>query len=404
MTERDERHAQPEYDLAAVRRELPVLQEWTYLGTGTQGIMAEPVLQRHLERIAAFERGGTAMPGRVEAEANYQACRESVARLIGAEANDVALLRNASDGINIVTAAIDLQPGDEIITSTAEGLELIIPLVGLCARTGAALRYIELTPDPAEFAARLEALLSDRTRLIILSQVSCEWGTRVPVEIMRELAGPEVLIVVDGAQSVGQFAVDVTALNADVFISNGHKWLCGPKGTGFSWFSTDVYDKLPPVMFGYESADPVWERHYYQQEPAPAFGFRRAAERYEFGTRSWHLFGGLADAIDYQAELGWQAIFDHSRTMSDYAKASLGELPGVDIVTPLGWEDASGFVTFTVEGYEGHELRDRLRDEFQITQRSTEIPSAVRVGCAYFTAREDIDALVAALRQITGVT
>lgn len=388
----------PSFDLTALRRELPILQEWTYLGTGTLGVMAQPILNTLLERIARFEADG--MAARDAARADYERARQRIALLIGAEARDVALLRNASDGVNIVTAGFALQPGDEVITSTAEGLEAVLPLVAACQRSGAYLRYIDLTHDPDQLTERLQATLTPYTKLVFLSQVSCEWGTRVPVEIIREVVGPDVTVVIDGAQSVGQFAVNVAALNADVFISNGHKWLCGPKGTAFTWFAPEAIERFPPLQLGFESAEPAWDRHYYQQEPPPLLGVREDATRYEFGTRAWPLFGGLADAIDYQEAFGWSAIHDHMRAMSDLAKSRLEELPGVELVTPRAWEHSGSFVTFTVAGHEGHALRDRLRDEFKITQRSTEIPSAVRVGCAYFTAPEDIERLIAALEQI----
>ncbi|MBA2451969.1 MAG: aminotransferase class V-fold PLP-dependent enzyme [Chloroflexia bacterium] len=387
-----------DYDLPRIRAALPALQDWTYFGTGTLGIMAEPILTKHLEYIRAFERDG--MASRPRAVTDYTRARERVASLLGAEPSAVALLRNASDGVNLISAGLQLQPGDEVITTTEEGLELVIPFIAACQRSGARLRFVELTHDPDLFAKRLRAVTSTRTRLVIVSHVSCESGARAPVEIFREVVGQEVLIAIDAAQSVGQFPVDVRTLNADIVISNGHKWLCGPKGTGFTWFAPRALEHIVPVMVGYEGISPNWSRAHYQHELPPTMEFVTTADRFEMGTRAWHLYGALADAIDYQAGLGWDAIFSHVAAMSNLAKARLAAIPGVEIATPQRWEDSSGIVTFALQGQTGVDLSQRLREEYRITQRAVEIPSAVRISCAYFTSPADIDVLVHAIARI----
>src|SRR4051812_7478237 len=189
------------YDVDAMRRDLPVLAKWTYLATGSLGITAEPVLTAHLAQIAAMERGGTTAAA--DAVASAEACRAAVASLIGAAPRDVSLARNASDGIAWVTGALDLGPGDEIVTSDAEGVEVLAALAGLRERTGAAVRFVSLSADPDRLAAQLRAVTTSRTKLVILSHVSCETGVRAPLDVVREVIGPDPFFLVDAAQSVG---------------------------------------------------------------------------------------------------------------------------------------------------------------------------------------------------------
>jgi selenocysteine lyase/cysteine desulfurase len=206
--------------------------------------------------------------------------------------------------------------------------------------------------------------------------------------------------LVDGAQSVGQFAVNIPALKADFVIGNGHKWLCGPKGTGFAWFNPDSLPLAPPVYFASDAVDPHWSRDFYQLDPAPELKLAQSARRFEYGTRAWHLHGGLADAIEYQAALGWDAIEAHMAEMSSKMKHALAEIGGVTIHTPERWDDSSGLVTFSLQGYEGVLLSRKLWDEHRIVQRRVERPSAVRVSAAYFASDDDIGRLVDAVRSL----
>lgn len=386
------------YSLKQVRAAIPLLTDWTYLNTGTVGVMAEPVLQAHLNNVVAFERGGhTAQASAIE---GYEHARRSLADLLGARPEDIGLNRNASDGINTVAAAFQLRPGDEVITSTEEHPAMVLPWLAACQRSGATLRFIPLSPDSETFRDHLAAAVTDSTRMVAISQVSCETGARIPVEIIGDVVGDETAILIDASQSVGQFHVTAPKLNADFVIGNGHKWLAGPKGTGFIWIRPGAIDLAPPVHFHSETVDPPWSRGHYQSEPLPALTLSQKADRYEFGTRAWHIYGALTDAIDYQASLGWDHVWDHVARVSGYCKAQLAEINGVSVLTPASWDESSGIVTFAIDGLDGVSASDRLWNGFNIAQRRVEAPSAVRVSVSYFTSTEDIDRLCDAVESL----
>lgn len=388
----------PGYDLDRVRANLPVLNDWNYLNTGTVGVMAEPVLAKHLEHIADHERYGHATQAR--AVAGYERARGALAALTGASPTDIALNRNATDGINWVAATFPLKAGDEVITSTEEHPAMIYPWLAACERSGARLRFLALQTNENHLRSALERVLNDSTRVVALSHVSCETGKRVPLEIIRDIVGPNVAILIDASQSVGQFSVNIPAMRANFVIGNGHKWLAGPKGSGFAWFDPATIDLVPPAYFGDGAVEPRWKREYYQADPSPRLRFGGDATRFEFGTRAWHTYEALAEAIDYQAGLGWDAIFNHVDRVSSLAKATLEEIPGVEIVTPAAWQESSGIVTFTVAGLVGEDVSRALWDRERITQRRVEVPSAVRVSCTYFTSEEDVTRLGLAVDRI----
>jgi selenocysteine lyase/cysteine desulfurase len=397
-SECQERQMTPAYDLAATRSALPITSEWTYLNTGTVGVMAEPVLAAHLANIADHERGGHATQQR--AVDGYERARQAVADLVGVSATDIALNRNATDGVNFVAACFPLRAGDEVLTSTEEHPAVVLPWSVACQRAGARLRFVPLSADAEVLAANLRAALTTLSRLVVFSHVSCDTGARVPVEIIRDVVGPDVAVLVDAAQSVGQFDVNFPALRADFVIGNGHKWLAGPKGTGFAWFAPGSPELAPPPFVGDGAVDPRWTRSRYQSDAPPTLTFATDATRYEYGTRAWHTYGALDDAINYQAQLGWSAIFQHVRAMTNRAKEQLAEIPGVTVVTPPSWEQSSGLVTFAIEGLAGTDVSQRLWNDYRIVQRRVEAPSAVRVSCAYFTNTDDLDRLATAVDEI----
>lgn len=382
----------PAYNLSSVRSQLPILSEWNYLNTGTVGVMARPVLEQHLEYVAAFEYGGhVAQQAAIE---QYESARQRLAALVGVDASDVALTRNATDGINLVAARFPLSPGDEVITTTEEHPAMVIPWLAACDRVGATLRFIEVATDPHVLRQKIESVLSPKTKMITLSHVSCETGKRIPVETLRSYVPGDVAILVDASQSVGQFRVKIPELHADFVIGNGHKWLCGPKGTGFAWFSKQALHLAPPAHFASDTVDPTWSRAHYQHHPTPRLSLSQNAKRYEFGTRAWHQFGALEDAIDYLERLGWSAIEQHVKETSSYLKEQLRRMAGVTLHTPPEWSLSSGLTTFSVHGWNGEALSQYLWNEHSIAQRRVESPSAVRVSCAYFTTCNDIDDLL----------
>ena len=389
------------YDLAAVRAALPILREVTYLNTGTVGLMPEPVLERHLAAQAAYERGGHV--AQEAARDAYERARAAFAALINARHPDeIALTRNATDGVAILAAGLRLTPEDIVLTTTQEHPAVLLPWAAAERRGGARLRLFPISADPDETLAAFESGLTPATRLVVVSHVSCETGIRLPVaEICRRCRERGILTLVDGAQSLGQFPVDVQAIGCDALTGNGHKWLGGPKGTGFLYLRRELIAQVEPMLVGDGSIQPDFDRVALGDRPAEAaWDYAPTARRFEYGTRNWHTFAALPDAINYLADLGWGAIERHCAATSTALKEQLATLPGITLHTPTSWDQSSGLVTFSYDGWTGEELSRCLWDEYRIIQRRVQVPSAVRVSCAYFTTDEDITRVMAALHEL----
>lgn len=376
-----------------IRAAFPVLQDVVYLNVGTYGLMPEPALAQFQAIQAEFERRGVASDGTFGRKT--EETRQRIAALIGAAAEEIAFTRNASDGINLVLAGIDWQPGDEVITTDEEHEAMNFPLLYLHNTKGMRLKRVAVSPQAEVMEARLAQALTGRTRLVAMSHVSCESGTRLPAQaISRWAAEHNVLCLFDGAQVSGTFPLNVREIGCDFYASNGHKWLSGPKGTGFFYCRAEKITTLSPAHVGAGSL----ERVDLQTEAAEPF---LTGQRFEFGTRAWPIQAGLGSSLDWFESLGWENVYRHVAALSGYLKERIGERRFLRLLTPVPFEASSGLTTFVVEGHEAGQVSQTLREQWKIYVRVIPHYNALRISTAHFNAAEDVDCLMQALEQIT---
>jgi selenocysteine lyase/cysteine desulfurase len=387
-------------DLDRLRADLRILNDVTYLNTGTVGIMPKPVLDKHLAAIEQFESGGHLT--QAAAQESYQHSREALAGLIGAPVTSVALTRNATDGVNLVAAGLRLEPTAVALTTDQEHPAVILPWSAAERRGGAHLELFAIGPDPEVTLTNFRRALRPETKIVIVSHVSCETGQRLPVEeICRICRERGILTMVDGAQSLAQFLIDVNKIGCDFMTGNGHKWIAGPKGTGFLYVAPDLLPQVEPIHIGDGSVSPRFDRIALGDNPAAGdWTFEPSASRFEYGTRNWHTFSALSDSITYLENIGWANIEAHCAALSDELKQRLVDEPGVTLYSPRAWEDSSALVTFGFDGWNGVELSQRLWNDDNIIQRRVQVPNGVRISCAYFNNSSDLDHLFEALRRL----
>ena len=387
-------------DLDRLRSDLRILNDVTYLNTGTVGIMPKPVLEKHLAAIEQYESGGhLTQPA---AQEGYQRAREALAALIGASPECIALTRNATDGVNLVAAGLKLEPTAVALTTDQEHPAVILPWSAAERRGGAHLELFSIGPDPEVTLTNFKRSLRPETKLVIVSQVSCETGQRLPVEeICRICRERGILTMVDAAQSLAQFPIDVKRIGCDFMTGNGHKWIAGPKGTGFLYVAPNMLPLVDPIHVGDGSVSPRFDRVALGDNPAAGdWTFEPTASRFEYGTRNWHTFSALSDSIAYLADIGWSNIEAHCAGLSSELKQRLSDEPGVTLHSPLAWEDSSALVTFGFAGWNGVELSQRLWNDYNIVQRRVQVPNGVRISCAYFNNSSDMDRLFEALLEL----
>jgi cysteine desulfurase / selenocysteine lyase len=336
------------------------------------------------------------------------AARPAVARLINADEDEIALVESTSHGLALAANAIPLTPGDRILLSDLEFLEVAVPW------TQKKKEGIEIDVVPnhqgevraADFAGRI----TPRTRVIVLSSVQWTNGYRCDLAAFSQLCRDRNLwLVVDAIQQMGAVPFDVRKTSVDILACGGHKWLNAPFGCGFLYISRDALPRLNPPLPGYLSVqDPPggWGEYFQTPTTTPVrdYEFVSAARRYENGgTGNYPGAVGLAASLELMEEVGHKNIAAHIYSLTDQLLAGLDRLP-VSIVTPRARENRSGIVTFSVGSAEDNvKLMNRLRErKILVSVRYTSNVGGIRVSCHFYNSPEDIATLLAQVADAFG--
>jgi selenocysteine lyase/cysteine desulfurase len=380
-----------------LRDQFPQTREVIYLNTGTVGLCPLPVVEALLERTRAFEVAGQLGWGPAEAAMNEGRAR--LAAWLGAAPDDLVLTRNATDGTNLVTAGIDWRAWEgssgppEVLLSGEEHPSMELPWHYLRQQGRIRLNRFSVSADPAATLAAAEAALTPRTRLLATSHVFSHSGNRAPAEALVALCRARgVLLHLDGAQSVGQFPLHLTALGADFYTGNCHKWLLGPKGTGFLYVRPESREHLRPVFVGAGSAASF--------SPAAGLTFPESGRRFEYATRDFAKYAALAPLMAWWEQIGALAAEARLRELSAYTRQRLAEVPGLTFHTAPAWEDSSAMVTFSLAGHTTAELTTYLWEQYHALTRPVSEWEAIRLSTALFNTPEEIDRVVEALKRL----
>ncbi|MBL9212368.1 MAG: aminotransferase class V-fold PLP-dependent enzyme [Opitutaceae bacterium] len=384
----DERAPEPFW--AAVRTQFPLSRDLIYFNTGGLGPASQPALAKVEEttrKLQARSEHGHGL---------FAEARGVVARFFGAQPEEIAFVRNASEGNSIVAAGLKLDPGDEVIFETHAHPGGSFPWLNQQTLRGITVRLFEPDPrDPAGNVARIAALMNARTRVVQVSHVTAPTGLVMPVaEIAALCHGRGVWFHVDGAQSAGMLPFTLRETGCDSYTTSGHKWLGGPLETGVLFVRRDRMNEVAAAHVG-----------AYSGELDGLPGELRIADsamRFEYGTRNVAAALGLAEAIRLQERIGTGRIAARIRGLADRVFAGLARLPGVEVLTPAVPELRAAMVTFRTARVPHDQLFGRLlRDHAMRTRPVTEQKlNALRVSTHLFNSPAECDALVAAVEKI----
>jgi selenocysteine lyase/cysteine desulfurase len=315
----------------------------------------------------------------------YARARASAARLINADAADIALTQSTTHGMNLGAFALDWREGDEVASSRSEHPGCLVSLHALQRRYGVRLKLIEppVTPE------KVEETMTARTRLLALSHVDWTTGEVLPLgEICALARNRDALTLVDGAQSVGSIPVDAPATGADMYAFTGHKWVLGPEGMAGFYIRPDC--EVGSTSLGYASlSDPTefraeggyWE-HVYD-----------GARRFEASTMSPVLAAGFAQAADAAYERGAEG-FAGIQHRAEFLASLLEELPHVTLRSPRPVR--SGLVSFEISGIAAKEAAEKLLAKEFVVRFIPEPYPYVRASAHLFNTEEELEALAKA--------
>jgi cysteine desulfurase/selenocysteine lyase len=394
------------------RMQFPALQQeinghpLAYLDSAATTLRANDVIGATMR----FDRGDNANPGaalhmlaRRAAEA-YEGARRTVAEFVNAaDPSEIVFTRGTTDGINLVAAAwggANLKPGDEILIGVAEHASNMVPWQMIAAKTGARVRYFGIDDVGHPLLDDLEAKLGPRTKIVAFSHVSNVLGMINPArEMCARVRAPGRIVVIDGAQSVPHFPVDVRDIGCDFLAFSSHKML-GPMGVGVLWGRRELLDAMPPYQGGSNMAHDVGIESMHLSDGALKYGA---------GTPNVSGPVGLAAAIGYLRHIGPNALRQHELSITRRFLDRVGAIPGVRLLGSTNADEKISVFAFTVRGREPSAVLKAL-DAKGIAVRAGDLASlpllerlgtktAVRASCYVYTTVEEIDRLALELRR-----
>lgn len=397
----------------AIREQFPILSRTVrgdkplvYLDSGATSQRPQPVWQAEQDFVlgtnAPVHRGAYQLAE--EATDAYEGARAAIADFVGAEEEEIAFTKNATEALNEVAYTLgdpragDLQvgEGDTVVITELEHHANLVPWQELCQRTGATLKWYTTTEDGRIDMDSLE--LDDSVKVVAFTHQSNVTGAVADVEeLVRRARAVDALVVLDACQSVPHMPVDFHALDVDFAAFSGHK-MCGPNGVGVLYGKAEHLAKLPPFLTGGSMIEVVkMEGTTYAEPP----------QRFEAGTQMTSQVVGLGAAVKFLNEIGMENIHAHEQELTGYALELLQDIPGVHIYGPTDSTDRGGAIAFSVEGIHPHDLGQVLDDQGVCIRvghhcawpahRAMGAQSTARASFYLFNTREEVEALANAI-------
>ena len=402
------------FDVNAIREQFPILQRTVrgdkplvYLDSGATSQRPLPVWKAEEEFVlhtnAPVHRGSYQLAE--EADDAYESARQAIAAFVGADRDEIAFTKNATEALNEVAYVLSderagdlyVGEGDTVVITELEHHANLVPWQELCARTGATLKWYSMTEDGRIDLDSLE--LDDSVKVVAFTHQSNVTGAVADVdELVRRARAVDAMVVLDACQSVPHMAVDFHDLDVDFAAFSGHK-MCGPSGVGVLYGKDELLKKLPPFLTGGSMIEIVKMEETTFAEPPT---------RFEAGTQMTSQVVGLGAAVKFLEEVGMDNIHAHEKKLTERALRQLKEIPGLRIIGPETPENRGGAISFTVEGVHPHDLGQVLDDHGVSIRvghhcawplhRACGAQSTARASFYLYNTEEEVDKLVDAIK------
>lgn len=395
-------------DVQAIRGDFPIFSETpplAFLDSAASTQTPRPVVEAMDAYYDTYRSNIHRGIYRISEEATdqYEKARKNVAKLINAPRSpEIVFTRNTTEAINLVAyswGSINISQGDEIVLTDLEHHSNLVPWQMLAQRTGARLRFLEITDQGLIDFTQLQDILSEDTKLVAITHVSNVLGTINPIQSVIDAAhaaGAKVLV--DAAQSVPHFHVDVQQLGCDFLAFSGHK-MCGPTGVGVLYGKMDLLEEMPPFLGGGSMIRSV-ERDISTYADVPA--------KFEAGTPSIAEAIGLSAAVDYISGAGLASIHVHEQELVKYAHDRLEKIEDITIYGPEPHQKA-GVISFNINGIHPHDIAGILDTQniairaghhcAQPLMKKLDVIATARASFYLYNTLEDVDRLYEALQK-----
>ncbi len=376
----------------SVRRAFPLSHEWAYLNNGTIGPSPYPVIEA--TRAGMMEKDTTG------SYSGYEVATERIAKFVGADADELALTHNVTEGINIGCWGIPLKQGDEVILTTHEHVGNAFPWLNRQKLHGIVLKAYTPAPTADETLHRIAALITRRTRAIATPHIPCTQGQVLPIKEICQLAKDRGLYaVIDGAHGPGMIPLDVHDMGCDTYASCCHKWMLGPMGTGFLYVRKEFQQTLQPYFVGGGGDTGVWNM---ATNPIKTTEYAPNAHRYYGGTQSLGLAKGIIAAADFLDGIGMDNIHRRIKSLGKYTQEQLLSFGNkVELLTPIEERSYCAVNGFRIHGIDNAAFFNRCMEaKVRIRSVAENGLNSLRVSTHIYNTKADVDRLMEEIKKV----
>ncbi len=375
-----------------VRDQFPLSKERIYLNNGTMGPSPYVVLEavkNAMTNIDTFADYG-----------GWDVARPRLAKFVNVEESEISLTHNVTEGINVVAWGLPLKRGDEVIMTTHEHAGNALPWLNRARKDGIVIKAFNPAKSADENLNLINDLITSKTRVIAIPHITCTIGQVFPAKEITQLGHDKGLFVfLDGAHGPGMLDLDLKDIDCDFYATCCHKWMCGPKGTGFLYVKKDMLDVCEALFVG-GGSDFGWD----MTTKIPEFkGFTPTAHRYDYATQNAALYIGLGAAIDFLYHIGMKNIIKRCKGMSGYLQNELLKLGDkIEMLTPTE-EQSRGFVTgFRLKSMAGDKFQEfvQTKKNFRIRYVGEGHLNSIRISTHLYNNYEEINKFLDVVREI----
>jgi cysteine desulfurase/selenocysteine lyase len=322
--------------------------------------------------------------------------RAKLAKFMNANPKELAITRNATEGMNIVARSLKLHQGDEVIITSEEHIGGSAPWMALQNEIGIKVKVVDILGKEEKILKLIKSAISKRTKVISISHITCTTGTVLPVkEIIEFCKKNQIHSVIDGTQALGQISLNLKSLQPNFFIASCHKWLFGPKGTGILYMNQDFLNNTPPLFAGaYTDIKFDLKKGIYE--------YIKHASRYEYGTINAPIIAGLGAAVEFTNNIGIKNVEDRGKYLASRFYEKISQHRDISILTPFHLDAHASIVTFRIKQKNGSNICKELRKTANIILRSVteNNMNAIRASFAIYTNEKEVDELAQKLLAI----
>ena len=375
----------------AIRKEFSLTENRAYLNCGTLGPSPKIVLETTMEAMKEIDLTG-------EMGHNTTAIRQRIAQFVNVKPEEIALTHNTTEGINIMAWGLPLKQGDEIILTDHEHVGNAIPWLNRSKITGVKVKMLEIAETDEQILDNLKKLISPKTRAICVPHITCTAGRVLPIkEIIQWGRSKSIYVCIDGAHGAGMMNLNLRELDCDFYAACGHKWLLGPKGTGFLYVKQEIQDSIQPYFVG-AGTHVGWDISAPKidiQKPTPT------AERYDYGTNNLALWKGMVAAINFIEKIGKDKVEARVRELNLYLHGQLMNFDKKElkILTPTeGVSTTSGMLGFQLLGKNTKAFAEASNKKYRIRFVPESNLNSIRISTHIFNNKIEIDGFVESLK------